>query len=64
MKVLTITDNGGEVLHMLRVYTGLVDDAADLANVPGDAAPGSLFHTAGYAKVWEYDGTNWVEVIS
>ena len=62
MKVLTVTKNGGEVLHALRVYTGIVTNEADLANVPDDAAAGSLFHTAGYAKVWEYDGTNWVEV--
>ena len=64
MKVLSVTVNGGVVLQMLRVYTGLVDDQADLANVPSDAAPGSIFHTAGYQKIWELgqDGTTWVEV--
>ena len=64
MKVLSVTQNGGVVLHMLRVYTGIVESEADLANVPDDAAPGSFFHTAGYAQMWEKapDGT-WEEVI-
>ena len=63
MKVLSVTKNGGVTLHMLRVYTGIVEDAADLDNVPDDAAPGSLFHTAGYANIYELglDG-EWTEV--
>ena len=63
MKVLSVTQNGGICLHALRVYTGLVDDEADLANVPEDAAPGSFFHTAGYAQMWELSlDSEWVEV--
>ena len=64
MKVLTVTKEGGVIHHGLFVYTGLVADQADLANVPSDAAPGSLFHTAGYAHIWELglDGETWTEV--
>lgn len=56
MKVLTVTQNGGLTLYALGVYHGKVDDQADLANVPAEAAEGSLFHTSGYQKVWEKNG--------
>ena len=64
MKILTVTKEGGTLMHMQPKYTGLVVNEADLANVPDDAAPGSMFHTAGYAQMWELglDGT-WVSVL-
>lgn len=53
MKVLAITRNGGLVLQMIGVYSGIVTNKADLANVPAEAAAGSRFHTEGYASMWE-----------
>ena len=53
MKVLGVTRNGGMVLQTLGVYSGIVTNKADLANVPEEAAAGSKFHTAGYASLWE-----------
>lgn len=64
MKILSVTQNGGEVQHMLKVYTGLVDSEADLANVPSDAAAGSMFHLAGYLQMWELSaGGSWIAVL-
>ena len=63
MKIISVTKEGGVMMHMQPKYTGLVENYDDLANVPDDAAPGSMFHTAGYAHIWELglDG-EWAEI--